>query len=101
MEEVVYENQQYFIGPGWSPNVTQTHKVPRWSSFDGTIDLNPNHLMLPDDKWEWSGEWYVNRPPDSNEGVRFTRAPRVGLRKDAFVVCFPYEGMVSIGIGEP
>eukprot|EP00111_Clytia_hemisphaerica_P015840 TCONS_00046790-protein len=59
--EHCYENQRWYVGLGFSEKSLISTDRPHWSSKDGKTELKRENFRLPNDRWQWEGDWYLDK----------------------------------------
>lgn len=61
VQEHCYENERWYIGLGFSERSLLSTDRYAWSSKDGKVELRRESFYLPNDEWEWEGDWFVDK----------------------------------------
>jgi len=68
---VVYENQRWWPGKGWRPELLPGER-PSWSDDLGLVVLMKEDVGLPTGNWEWESDWkYVATSKTDEEGWEY------------------------------
>ncbi|CAG8532285.1 3091_t:CDS:2 [Ambispora gerdemannii] len=77
----VYENQRWWAGTGFGPQLLRSERAPWSSSMAGTTGLPPKDEIVPHEGYEWAGEdWSVdmNNVWEDEKGTELSVEPDEG-----------------------
>jgi hypothetical protein len=60
VDDYVYENQRWYPPGRWSTELLPTER-PSWSNEEGTEERDFNSVKLPDETWQWVGQWIIQQ----------------------------------------
>ncbi|EGR29594.1 hypothetical protein IMG5_152780 [Ichthyophthirius multifiliis] len=87
---IIQENQRWWLGKDWI-NVMLPGDFPDWSDDQGLKSLSKCDFKLPNENWEWDGEWKVQISSNTDNqgwmyGKRFKDAQVINWNKSFYYV---------------
>jgi hypothetical protein len=65
IDDHIYENQRWYPPGRWSTELLPTER-PSWSNEAGTEERDFDSVKLPDETWQWVGQWIIQQTTNEN-----------------------------------